>query len=99
MRVSTFKLTRDNWYGSYRIDGYHAGVDRPMLVEVIFNGNITAYNPTQAPVWRTCVWGNDDCGMEFDCDNEAQAWNMFLQVIGLDYVDMDTLRSLGYVSA
>jgi hypothetical protein len=37
--------------------------------------------------------------MEFDCDNEAQAWNMFLQVIGLDYVDMDALRSLGYVSA
>ena len=99
MRVSVFKLTQDNWYGSYRIDQWHNGKEKPMLVEVIFNGNITAYDPTLAPVWRTCVWGNDDCGMEFDCDNEATAWNMFLQVIGMDYVDMAALIKLGYVSA
>lgn len=99
MRVNVFKLTRDNWCGSYRLDHWHNGKEKPMLVEVIFNGNITAHRPDEPPVWRTCVWGNDDCGMEFDCDTEAKAWNMFLQVVGLEYVDKDELIKLGYVSA
>ena len=99
MRVSVFKQTRDDWCGSYTLGDYHNGIKNKMLVEVIFNGNITAYDPSLAPVWRTCVWGNDDCGMEFDCDTEATAWNMFLQVVGLEYVDMSTLTALGYISA
>jgi len=97
-RVEVLKPTQDNWYGNYTVDGYN-GVKDQGCVEVIFNGNITAYDPTLAPVWRTCVWGNDDCGMEYDCDNETQAWNMFLQVIGMKFVNKQALRDLGYVSA
>jgi hypothetical protein len=99
MRVEVLKRTQDDWHGSYQLNGWYHGVERPMFVEVIFNGNITAYDPTLAPVWRTCVWGNDDCGMEYDCDNEAQSWTMFLQVIGMDFVNQDKLRELGYVPA
>jgi len=90
MKVQVFKPTNDNWCGSYKLDGIHNSV---MLVEVIFNGNIGN------GVWRTCVWGNDDCGMEFDCDSEAKCWNMFLQVIGMKFVDMVAVRDLGFVSA
>ena len=99
MRVSVFKQTRDDWCGSYTLADYHNGIKNKMLVEVIFNGNITAYDPTLAPVWRTCVWGNDDCGMEFDCSNESEALNKFLQVVELEYVDMSFLAALGYVSS
>lgn len=99
MRVEVLKLTQDDWYGSYELTGYYKGLEKPMVVEVIFNGNITAYNPKSEPVWRTCVWGNDDCGMEFDCATEAEAWNKFLQVIGMDYVNRDRLIALGFVSA
>lgn len=92
-RISTFKETQDNWYGSYRLDSSYMGREKPMLVEVIFNGNIGD------GVWRTCVWGNDDCGMEFDSHLEAEAWNKFLQVIGMKYVNMADLVALGFISA
>ena len=91
MRVEVLKKTNDNWCGSYTVNGY--GPDKLMFVEVVFNGNIGD------GVWRTCVWGNDDCGMEFDCATETECWNKFLQVIGMDFVDMVALRELGFVSA
>lgn len=99
MRVEVLKPTQDNWHGSYTLDGWYKGVEKPMFVECIFNGNITAYDHKLAPVWRTCVWGNDDCGMEFDCATEAEAWNKFLQVIGMKYVNRKDLIDLGFVSA
>jgi hypothetical protein len=99
MIVECLKPTKDDWCGSYKIDGYYSEVKNQMFVQVIFNGNITEDDPTEASVWRTCVWGNDDCGMEFDCATEAECWNKFLQVIGMESVDMAALRLLGFVSA
>ena len=99
MRVEVLKPTQDDWYGSYTIAGGYKGEMNQMFVEVIFNGNITAFDPKQYPVWRTCVWGTDDCGMEFDCSTETEAWNKFLQVIGMKFVNRDELIKLGFVSA
>ena len=99
MRVSVFKETQDNWCGSYNMNDWYEGRKNIMLVEVIFNGNITVNDPTRVPVWRTCVWGNDDCGMEFDCATETEAWNKFSQVIGMKYVNMVELRNLGFIGA
>lgn len=97
MRIEVLKPTQDNWYGSYELsDGYN-GVKNQMFVEVIFNGNISP--PGRAPTWRTCVWGSDDFGMEFDCDNEAEAFNKFLQVIGWKFVNREDLKKLGFVPA
>lgn len=98
-RISVFKLTHDNWCGSYRLGDYYDGVKNPMLVEVIFNGNITSYMEELDPVWRTCVWGNDDLGMEFDCNSYEEAWAKFQEVIALDHVDQSKLKELGYVYA
>lgn len=95
-RVEVLKPTNDNWCGSYTVDGYN-GVRKQMFVEVIFNGNISP--PSDVPMFRTCVWGNDDCGMEFDSHLEGEVWNKFLQVIGMQFVDMVALRELGFVSA
>ena len=101
MRVEVLKQTNDDWCGSYRVSGWPSstgpGTVNQMFVNVIFNGNI-AYD-TEAPLYRTCVWGNDDCGMEFDSYLEGEVWNKFLQVIGMEFVDMEKLRELGFVSA
>ena len=70
-----------------------------MLVEVTYHGNIVAYNPGEPPVWRTSVWGNDDCGMEFDSPTESDAVEKFFQVISMQYVDRNDLIRLGFVSA
>ena len=104
MRVEVLKPTNDDWCGSCSVKGWPnstgPGTVEQMFVEVIFNSNITSPNDTdQSPCWRTCVWDNDDCGMEFDCDSEAECWNKFLQVIGMKFVDMVAVRDLGFVSA
>lgn len=83
-RVSVFKKTLDNWCGSYTIGN-------ECFVEVIFNGKIA--NDT----YRTCAWGNDDFGMEFDCNTEEEAWEVFLKVIGMEYVHIYELKKLGFV--
>lgn len=100
-KFSVFKKTKDDWYPSYALGSWHRGVEpnATKLVEVIYNGNITAYDPKVPAVWRTCVWGGDDMGMEYDCDTEAEAWNMFLKVIAMDTVDQKALDNLGYVRA
>jgi len=98
-RIEVFKLTHDDWHPAYAIDGFLRGCKRTRVVNVIYNGNITQYNKKLKPVWRTCVWGGDDSGMEFDCDTEAEAWKMFQHVILLEYVDQDVLTALGYVRA
>lgn len=90
MRVEVFKRTQDEWYGNYKIVGDERVSD---LVEVAFLNLM--------PGWRVCVWGNDDCGLErdFDSDSESEAWNIFLQVIGMDFVNMQALRGLGFIAA
>lgn len=96
MRVDVFKRTQDDWYGSYKLQPIY-GPEGGMLVRVSFLGNICP--PDEVPLYRTCVWGNDDCGVEFDTYLEGQAWNIFLQVIGMRYVNRDALKELGFVSA
>jgi hypothetical protein len=93
MRVEVFKRTQDDWYGNYKVAGDQRVSD---LVEVTF---MNLYPGSESPAWRVCVWGNDDFGLERDFDNEAWAWNIFLQVIGMEFVNQQGLRDLGFVSA
>jgi hypothetical protein len=88
--VSVFKLTQDDWYPPYNLDG-------DQVVRVSFLGNIS--NPDEYPTYRVCVWGRDDFGKEYDSDNETEVWCLFLQVIGMEFVDCDELTKLGFVSA
>ena len=92
-RVEVFKLTEDEWYPSYNCE---AG----KLVCVTFTKTgpqIENYNYD----WRVCVWGWDDCGMEkdFPKDQEHAAWCCFLEVIGMEFVNMKDLKDLGFKSA
>lgn len=92
-RVDVFKKTNDEWYPAFEMGG-------EKLVEVSFI-QLTPWLPVEERLWRVCVWGNDDCGMERDFapNEETHAWTIFLNVIGEEYVDMKFLLSLGFVSA
>lgn len=90
-RIEVFKETQDDWYPSYYLKQGN------MLVSIMYHGNIS--HPGIAAVYRTSVWGNDDCGMEYDSTNEAECWNVFLQVIGMNYVNRADLYALGFLSA
>jgi hypothetical protein len=50
-------------------------------------------------MWRVCVWGNDDFGMERDFTDEDEAFNMFHQVISWKYVNMTELYAINFVTA
>lgn len=101
MRVEVFKITSDDWYPSYHLDSWHQGVQKQGLVEVAFVQ--TGPDPKNGlGEWRVCVWGGDDCGMERDypgTTGETECWTMFLQVIGLQDVTMNKLKTLGFRSA
>lgn len=95
MNIDVFKRTEDDWYGNYKVVGDCRVSD---LVEVSFTQ--TGPDPKQGQgEWRVCVWGNDDCGMERDYTDETEALNMFYQVIGWDFVNINRLKNNGFVSA
>ena len=94
MRFSVFKETSDDWYGNYIVTSPYVRE----LVEVNFHGN-SALPTETVPFYRVSVWGNDDIGMEFDCDNEELAMSVFMEVIGWDDVKKKKLSDLGFKSA
>ena len=95
MRFSVYKKTTENWCGNYKIMTPYSTTD---LVEVKFHGNIASPIET-VPCYRVSVWGNDDMGMEFDCDNEKLAMTKFMEVIRLEIITFDALKQLEFVSA
>ena len=90
--MKVFKLTSDDWYPSYKLDGYHNGRKDPQLVEVshlkLTNGQ-----------YRVCVWGADDAGMDFDTKSGNKALRVFLTVINWDDVTRAKLKELGFIPA
>lgn len=94
MNFSVFKETSDDWYGNYIV----TSPCHIELVKVSFYGNISAPLDPE-PCYRVGVWGDDDCGMEFDTPDEKLALSVFMQVIGWDDVKMEKLSNLGFKSA
>lgn len=92
-RISVYKYTDEDWLPSFKLEG---GVS---LLEVSFLGNITSYNKDLPPVWRVCVWGEDDTGMDYGCSSEKECFTIFLQVIGLELVSINKLKELGFKPA
>ena len=88
MKVTVFKRTTDDWCPSYKT------TSSDQFVEVTFN----KLDPLGLE-WRVCAWGEDDMGMEKDFLTEKEAWNCFLEVIGLEDVTVEALQKLGFVSA
>lgn len=92
-RVSCFKMTDDDWYPSYKLQGYHAGTMNQKLVTVTF---------LQFPDgggYRCCVWGQDDCGMDFDHEDRNLVWFTFMDVLFQEKVNKGFLKDRGFVPA
>lgn len=89
--VEVYKQTQDDWYPSYQIES------GTKLVKVSF---FELEDSDEYPEkYRVCAWGDDDIGMEKDFILEGTAWNTFLVVIGMEYVNVEDLKKLGFTSA
>ena len=91
-RVDVYKLTQDCWYPEFTCED-----GKLVMVSFLKTGPKDLENYE----WRVCAWGNDDCGLEKDFpeNQEASAWTCFLEVIGMEFVNMQNLIDLGFKSA
>lgn len=89
--VSVFKETEDNWYPSFEIKG---DARYKYLVEV-------SYLELSDGMWRVCVWGQDDMGMERDFEpyERMKAWEVFISIIEQHYVSYNFIKDLGFYGA
>ena len=92
IRVSCFKPTSDNWCGNFKIAADARHVDKG-YVQVSFMQLLPS------KLWRCCVWGNDDMGMEFDSHNKRIVQNIYIKVCLMEDVTILKLKQLGFTPA
>ena len=90
-RIECFKFASDDWYGNFKIAEDQRYKDRK-LVKVSF---LRLSDGT----YRTCVWGNDDFGMEFDAPLPRDARAVFDALMGAAEISAVLCRSYGMVRA
>lgn len=90
--IVCYKPTTEDWHPSFYI-----GIDK--VLRVTFHGKLTNYNDEKADIYRVSVWGADDCGMEYDCATDHEAWLKFQCVLMLNDVTYNSLIDMGFVSA
>ena len=93
--TEVFKKTTDNWCGNYIISDSHNQYE---AVRVSF---VELKNSGDEYMWRICVWGTDDCGMERDfiADEFHIARDLFSSILTWEYVTFDKLIKNGFISA
>lgn len=89
MTIRVMKETSDDWYPAYKLDGYKRGKTGVKLVEI-------SHMQLTSGLYRVCVWGADDTGMEIDMKSGAKALRIFMQVLALEDVTKKALRELGF---
>lgn len=90
---TAFKLTNDNWHPSYELNSWVKGKEPPnMLVHVSFLP-LHPTAPREKMLYRVSVWGNDDYGLEFDYDSPLMALDVFDEIMKLEYVDQEVLKT------
>jgi hypothetical protein len=93
-KIVAFKPTRDDWAGNFVIH-YQGDIN---LVRVS-TFPLHAWKTDMPLLWRVCIWGNDDCGMEKDFDNPKDAMKAYQHIVALEFVNKTELFSLGFGNA
>lgn len=94
-KISVYKDAQSNWYPSYTFKDY----TYTMLVEVSFIKLPSLANSDNSFNYRVCAWGWDDFGLEKDFVSRKEAYDCFIQVISLKFVNVEDLTGLGFKSA
>ncbi|MEN3238618.1 hypothetical protein PUR29_34830 [Methylobacterium ajmalii] len=90
-RIGCLKPTSEPWYSEFRVAD-DKRYERLHFVQVSL---MQLHDGT----WRTCVWGNDDHGLELDTPDEARAREVYVQVCLMRDVTHGALKGLGFVHA
>ena len=85
--LTIFKEVSEDWYGNYRIadDQRYFGKYVSIKISKLFSG-----------LFRVCVWGNDDLGMDRDFEIESEAIAVFQQLIMVEDLTKQYLSNSGF---
>lgn len=93
INISCFKFTDDDWYGNMKLAESCDMYDyKTKLVEVSLKSLIN-------DMFRVCVWGNDDFGMERDYHSLAEASDMFNKLLQMKVINQADLLNLEFIRA
>lgn len=88
--VLVFKRTKDNWHPPYQT------INENLVAVKLWT---TDPKPPEEGLFRVCVWGAVDFGMEKDFNDETEARNCYLELLSMDTVDIEPLKDLGFCYA
>ncbi len=90
-----FKITDDDWCSNYKIEEYETKKNVKLVeVSLLY---LNPPNDKEPDVWRVCVWGNDDFGLELDMEDYEKARETFLIVLNMEKVNQQPLIDMGFV--
>lgn len=95
--TTVYVSTDDDWCPSY-IMNMPNQLDK-MLVTVSFFILEEEKESLDLPIYRVCVWGADDLGMEFDTHDRTFAESYFIMCISQETLTIEFLKDKGFVSA
>lgn len=92
---SFYKHTTEDWAPSFRLctPNYHN--DKTRLLRV----HMFRYESKRPYLYRICVWGADDTGMELDTKDRIRAMDALQAIIRVENVSKQSLVDLGFIDA
>jgi hypothetical protein len=96
--TTVYVNTDDDWCPSY-IMNMPNQLDKMMLVRVSFYILEEEKESLDPPIYRVCVRGADDLGMEFDTHERTLAESYFIMCISQESLSIEFLKDKGFVSA
>lgn len=85
--ITVFKEVNEDWYSNYHIadDVRYTGKYVSIRISKLFDG-----------LFRVCVWGNDDLGMDRDFEVESDAVKMFQTLVIVEELTKQFLSENGF---
>lgn len=87
--IKVIKFTDDEWYSNETL------LCKGKPTRVVTASFILLTNG----LWRVCVWGNDDFGLERDYPKRMEAVLAFRRIIKMDRVNKQPLKDMGFYNA
>lgn len=95
-KQSCVKYTQDEWYGNEVLRRREDGKSTRIVTVSFFELRRTKKEPQ---LWRVCVWGNDDFGLEIDLEDRGQAMVLYRTILRWEFVNKQPLKDLGFYNA
>jgi len=107
--VEILKKTTDNWCPNYRVSVFTKYGDNGEPIEENFEDYVSVsfckilddyIKEVDRNIWAysVVITGLDDTMVRKDFESELDAWNCFLNIIRLEFVDFDILNEMDFES-